>query len=72
LNRYLVENLLGIPGFNIAWYGVIIGAGILLGLLLAMYRAKRQLYKPDIVMDLIIIALPIAIICARLYYVIFE
>lgn len=72
MNRYLVENLLGIPGFNIAWYGVIIGAGIILGLLMAMYRAKKQMYKPDIVLDLIIIALPIAIICARLYYVIFE
>jgi len=63
---------LGIPGFNIAWYGVIIGSGILLGLLLAMYRAKKQLYKPDLVLDLIIVTIPIAIICARLYYVIFE
>lgn len=72
MNRYLVENLFGIPGFNIAWYGVIIGVGIILGLLMAMYRAKKQMYKPDLVLDLIIVAIPIAIICARLYYVIFE
>jgi len=72
INRYLVENLFGISGLNIAWYGVIIGFGILLGILIACREAKRQNLKSDIIFDFFILALPLAIICARLYYVIFE
>jgi len=72
INRYLVENLFGIKGLNIAWYGVIIGFGILSGILIACREAKRQNLKTDIIFDFFILALPLAIICARLYYVIFE
>jgi len=68
----MVEDLFGIEGFNIAWYGVIIGFGILMGVLLANYKAKRNGYKSDLIFDFILIALPVAIICARLYYVTFE
>ena len=38
MNRYMIENLFGIKGFSIAWYGVIIAIGMLLGVLLASYR----------------------------------
>lgn len=31
MSRYMVEDLFGINGINIAWYGVIIGFGMLLG-----------------------------------------
>ena len=72
MNRFMVEDLFGIEGFNIAWYGVIIGVGMLLGVLLATYRAKKKGYQSDLIFDFILIALPIAIICARLYYVVFE
>lgn len=72
MNRFVVEDLFGIEGFNIAWYGVIIGVGMLLGVLLATYRAKKKGYQSDLIFDFILIALPIAIICARLYYVVFE
>lgn len=41
MDRYAFENLFGIQGFNIAWYGIIIACGMVLGVLLAMYRAKR-------------------------------
>jgi len=72
MSRFMVEDLFGIEGFNIAWYGVIIGLGMLLGVLLASYRAKKNGYKSDLIFDFILIALPVAIICARLYYVAFE
>ena len=32
LQPYVRENLFGIEGWNIAWYGVVIGVGIFLGL----------------------------------------
>ena len=41
MSKYLIENLFGIEGWNIAWYGVIITCGMLLGLALAVYRAKK-------------------------------
>ena len=72
MNRFIVENLFGIRGFNIAWYGVIIGLGMLLGVMLAVYRAESDGYKSDLIIDFILIAFPVAIICARLYYVVFE
>ncbi|SEW44776.1 prolipoprotein diacylglyceryl transferase [[Clostridium] fimetarium] len=72
MSRFAIENLFGMKGFNIAWYGVIIGLGILLGVVLACYRANKSGYESDLIFDFMIIALPVAIICARLYYVSFE
>lgn len=72
MNRLAVENLFGIQGLNIAWYGVIIASGMVLGVLLAMARATRRGYHTDVVLDLVLLAIPLAIIGARLYYVAFE
>ena len=72
MNKYLIENLFGIEGWNIAWYGVIIACGMLLGLALAVYRAKKENIHSDLLYDFLLIAAPIAILCARAYYVIFE
>ena len=72
VSKYLIENLFGIEGWSIAWYGVIIAVGMVLGVILAIYRARKQGLKDDLIFDFILLALPIAIICARGYYVIFE
>ena len=72
MSKYLIENLFGIEGWSIAWYGVIIAVGMVLGVILAIYRARKQGLKDDLIFDFILLALPIAIICARGYYVIFE
>ena len=70
--RYVVENLFGIEGWNIAWYGVILGLGIVAGLITAWFEVKRQKLKSDILFDFMLWALPLAIVGARAYYVIFE
>jgi len=72
IDRYLIKNLFGISGLNIAWYGVIIALGILLGVLIACREAKRQNLKSEIIFDFLFLVLPIANICARIYYVVFE
>lgn len=72
MSKYAIENLFGIKGFNIAWYGIIIACGMLLGIVLAAQTTKKSGYKTDLVVDFILLALPFAIICARAYYVIFE
>ena len=59
-------------GFTIAFYGVIIGFGVLAGLLIAVHNAKRSGQNPDDYWDFAIYAIIFSIIGARLYYVIFE
>ncbi|MCL6570269.1 MAG: prolipoprotein diacylglyceryl transferase [Bacillus sp. (in: Bacteria)] len=54
------------------WYGIIIGLGLALALYLAIKEENRRGLKKDTFADLMIWAIPIAIISARLYYVIFE
>lgn len=54
------------------WYGIILGTGALVGLLLAMRESKRQGLNPELFLDLVMWGVPISIICARLYYVTFE
>lgn len=58
--------------FDIAYYGIIIGLGILAGLLMAMYVAKKTKQDPETYIDLAIYAVIIGIIGARAYYVIFS
>ncbi|MFC4023830.1 prolipoprotein diacylglyceryl transferase [Oceanobacillus longus] len=57
---------------TIYWYGLIIAFGALLGVYLATKEADRLGLKKDLIIDFIVFAVPIAIICARIYYVVFE
>ena len=59
-------------GFTIAYYGIIIGATILLGFLIATVEAKRTGQNPEDYMDMGIIGVIAGIVGARLYYVIFS
>jgi len=71
-SRYFIQNLFGVEGWNVAWYGIILCLGIIMGLFAAWFEVKRQKLKPDILIDFLLWALPLAIIGARAYYVIFE
>lgn len=59
-------------GIDVMWYGVLIATGMLIGVALAIKEAKRVGISEDDVLNIAIIAIPVAIICARLYYVIFS
>lgn len=58
--------------FTIYWYGIIIATGAVLGLWLAMKEAERLSLKKDLLIDFVVYAIPIAIVSARIYYVVFE
>lgn len=58
-------------GKDIYWYGIIIAAGFLLAVLYMMRRAKEFGVTDDDVLDMVLWAAPIGVICARLYYCIF-
>ncbi|MGE7603996.1 prolipoprotein diacylglyceryl transferase [Peribacillus sp. NPDC097675] len=68
LNPIAIE----IGSIQIHWYGLIIGFGVLLGLIIALRESERRGLDKEIFTDLILFAVPIAIICARIYYVIFQ
>jgi phosphatidylglycerol---prolipoprotein diacylglyceryl transferase len=59
-------------GLDIRWYGILISTGMVLGILLASYNCKVKKLSYDSMMDLILVALPAAIVGARLYYVLFN
>lgn len=67
-----VGDHISIFGFDVAYYGIIIGLGILAGLLIAVAEAKRSGQNPEVYYDLVIYAVIFSIIGARLYYVIFS
>lgn len=59
-------------GKPIYWYGIIISFAVFSAYYLAEFEARRQQVKKDTMLDLLLIALPIAFVCARAYYVIFS
>ena len=58
-------------GKDIYWYGIIIAAGFLLAVFYMLSRAKDFGVTQDDVLDMILWAAPIGVVCARLYYCIF-
>lgn len=59
-------------GFEIAFYGVVIGIGMLLGWLMAEWMAKRTGQNKEFYLDFALIAIVLSVIGARIYYVIFA
>lgn len=59
-------------GINVYWYAILIVASIILALLLCKKQDGKYGIKYEDILDLSIILIPIAFICARLYYVIFN
>ncbi len=59
-------------GFRIAFYGIVIGAGMLAGWLIAERMARKTGQKPDVYLDFALVAIIVSVICARLYYVVFS
>lgn len=59
-------------GFEIAFYGLIIGIGVMLGVLMAVRMAKSEEMNTDIIWDFGIYAVIFSVIGARIYYVFFS
>lgn len=63
---------ISIFGFEIAYYGIIIGCAILIGFLIATSEAKRTRQNPEDYLDMGIVGVIAGIVGARAYYVIFS
>ena len=59
-------------GWDIYWYGIIIATGFLLAVIYGLKTAKRYDINTDRLLDVILVTTPVAILCARAYYVIFD
>ena len=68
----ITRSTLTLFGFSLHWYGILIALGVLCAVVLASRREARLGFKKDTVLDLALICVPVAIVCARLYYVLFS
>ena len=69
LSRPLLERT---AFLGISWYAILIVGAIVVGYILCTREARRQRLPQDLVIDFLLYAIPLGIICARLYYVIFR
>ena len=66
-----VPKVIMIGNFSIALYGIVIAAGMILGILLAAEMMKRTGNNPETIWDLAAYLIIFGILGARIYYVIF-
>lgn len=58
-------------GWDIYWYGILIAIGFLCAITYGFCRAKKYNVDPDRLTDVVLVTTPLAILCARIYYIIF-
>ncbi|MGE4483531.1 MAG: prolipoprotein diacylglyceryl transferase [Oscillospiraceae bacterium] len=61
-----------IGNFKFYWYGLIIAIGLTLAVIYALRSRNRFGLTEDNILDMLICAVPSAIVCARIYYVVFN
>lgn len=59
-------------GKDIYWYGIIIAVGFALAVFYGLRRSKTFGLTDDNILDMLFVAVPSSIVCARLYYCIFN
>ncbi len=72
LNPIAFSIPIGDGHWDIYWYGIIIALGFMLALIYGITNAKRFGINNDRMLDVVLVATPVAILCARAYYVIFD
>lgn len=72
IDIYNLPKTFSVFGFDIAFYGLIIGIGMLAGMAIGFREAKITGQNVDDYVDLALFGIIFAIVGARLYYVIFQ
>ena len=68
----LFNNSFEIFGLTINYYGLISALGYLVGVIVSCFYAKKRGFKTDDIITLACFVIPLAIIGARIYYVLFS
>lgn len=66
-----LKKIFGDSWDGIAWYGIIIMVGILLAALYGLWRGKQEGITTDDMLDVILTAVIVSVLGARIYYVVF-
>lgn len=61
-----------IGGLKLYWYGILIGAAVILCIFLGFRHSRKYGMTPDLIVDYCLLTLPMAFLGARLYYVFCE
>lgn len=69
LSRPMIDR---IAFFGISWYALLIVGAILIGLIYCTHEARRVKLPQDTIVDFLLYAIPLGILCARVYYVVFR
>lgn len=67
-----VGKSISVFGFEITYYGITIALALLAGIFIALWTAKRTGQDSDEYFDMAIVGIIVSVICARIYYVIFD
>lgn len=59
-------------GWNIYWYGICIALAFLVAVIYGFTKAKKFDIDPDRLTDVVLVTAPLAILFARIYYIIFD
>ncbi|MDO5714862.1 MAG: prolipoprotein diacylglyceryl transferase, partial [Tissierellia bacterium] len=60
-------------GLEVRWYGILIATGVFLAMMIATNLAKKTKgMNEELVTDFVLWVLPIGVLGARLYYVLFS
>ena len=61
-----------VGSFSIYWYGIIIAVGFSLAVVYAWRKAPKFGINLDRMLDVVLVTTPLAVLCARAYYLIFD
>lgn len=61
-----------IGNFNVYWYGVLIACAVLISVLYCAHYMKKKNFPEDAIYNVALWCIPLAIVFARIYYVIFS
>lgn len=59
-------------GWNIYWYGICIALAFLVAVIYGFTKARKFDIDPDRLTDVVLVTAPLAILFARIYYIIFD
>lgn len=68
----ITQSGIAIFGLELRWYGILIALGVFLAVMLAMHREKTLSLPKDTAINIALIGVPVGIVCARIYYVVFS
>lgn len=72
INSVAFKLPIGENGWTIYWYGIIIAFGFVLALVYGYLNAAKKGIDLDRMLDVVLVATPVAILGARTYYVLFD